>query len=598
MSKKDSSQIEKMAISKLEASLLKSDVIDTYISKNDKTPSFDGYLLAYKGKKTKDNLIGRINVQVKGTETWVTDNTTKYQVEISDLNNYRNDNGCVFFLVSLDFDNDNCKIFYNCLQILDLNRILEKANGQKTIAIELDEFPKDDPIEIANILVNFVNDSLKQRSFINNTPTLEDLRSRGTEINQLIMGGTIQGMPANDFDLYITTHPVYVYAKLEKLNVEIPVDKVLNSVIKKTVNGNVSVNGKTYYDSYDIVTEAGVRKYHVGKSLVFDIRDNFTKINVKICPKGYLSDYIRDTEFLIDFICSKNISFNGGKIQLSTVDNAELSKYQARLQYYRDINIMLCKLGVTEELDCSKVDENDNKSIRNFVNTLLYNSSISFPQFHDDSMYGLFSIANLKIMISINRRKDGYYDISSFFDDHPIVMFSDDDCDRKNPIPASQYLLLSEEALSEASNLDCEKIYKDIIEKGTNLNYVARVQLFMLQVLNAYDRNIKHQDELLLLAQRLCSWISPVYSEGDLQTLNHLQIIKRIREFNKDEISTLNRIIETNSEDIIKCGAYILLDDYHNAQKCLEKLSEKEQEEFKKFPIYYFVKSHNQPPKS
>ena len=68
--------------------------------------------------------------------------------------------------------------------------------------------------------------------------------------------------------------------------------------------------------------------------------------------------------------------------------------------------------------------------------------------------------------------------------------------------------------------------------------------------------------------------------------------------FNKDEISTLNRIIETNSEDIIKCGAYILLDDYHNAQKCLEKLSEKEQEEFKKFPIYYFVKSHNQPPKS
>ncbi len=594
MSKKDSGQKEKMAINKLEEALLRCDAIEPYLSQNDKTPSFDGYLFVYKGKKTKDNLLGRINVQVKGTETKIVEQSYKYQTEVSDLNNYRNDNGCVFFLVSLDFDNNTCKIFYNCLQILDLNRILEKAKGQKSININLNEFPKDNPVEITNILVNFLNDSLKQRSFINNTPTLEELRSRGTEINKLIMGGTVQGIPVYDIDLYITTHPAYVYAQLEKANIDMPIDKVNIPIIRKTINGKVSVNDRKYYDSYEIITEAGARKYHVGKSLIFDMGSDFTKINVKMSPKGYLSDFIRDTEFFIDVISSRSISFNGGNMQLGAFDDIDLTKYQAKLDYYKDVNSMLCRLGVTEELDCSMLNENDNNNIRNFVNTLLYNSSISFPKMSEDSMYGLFLIANLKIMIWIKRRPDGYFDLTSFFDDHQTVMFMEDDLDKKNPIPASHYFLLSEDALSEASNLDCEKIYEDIIEKGTSPEYVARVQLFMLHVLNAYDLNINHQDELILLAQRLCAWISSFYEDDYLQTLNHLQILKRMRDLNSDEISMLKHIIETANEPVIKCGTYILLDDYTNAQKCFESLGQKEQEVFKQYPIYHFVKLHDQ----
>ncbi len=594
MSKKDSGQTEKMAINKLGEALLRCDAIEPYLSQNDKTPSFDGYLFVYQGKKKKDNLLGRINIQVKGTETKYSNQSCKYQVQVSDLKNYRNDNGCVFFLVSLDFDNNTCKIFYNCLQILDLNRILEKAKGQNSISINLNEFPKENPVEITNILVNFLKDSLKQRSFINNTPTLEELRSQGTEINKLIMGGTVQGIPVYDIDRYITTHPAYVYAQLEKSNIEMPVDKIDSPVIHRTVYGKVSVNDRYYYDSYEIITEAGVRKIYVGKSLVFDMGKDSTKISVRMSPKGCLSDFIRDTEFFIDVISSRSITFNGGKMQLGEFDDVDLTKNQAKLDYYNDINTMLCRLGVTEDLDCSKLNANDNNNIRNFVNTLLYNSKISFPQMSEDSMYGLFLIANLRIMIWINRRLDGCFDLSSFFDDHQTVMFMEDDIDKKNPIPASHYLLLSEEALSEASNLDCEKIYEDIIQKGTSPEYVARVQLFMLHVLNAYDLNIKHQDELISLAQRLCAWISSFYEDDYLQTLNHLQIVKRMRDLNSEETSTLKHIVEKTNEPVIKCGTYILLDDYANAQKCFESLGEKEQEVFTQYPIYHFVKLHDQ----
>jgi len=593
MPNKDANQIEKMAIAKLKQILLMCDSIDPYIYENDKTPSFDGQLFVYSGAKSKKNLVGTIDVQIKGTETVIREKTYKYQVEIADLINFRNDDGCVFFLVSVDFEQNDCKVYYEALQVLDLNRIIDKAKDQKTFGIELKEFPQNDPIEITNICINFLKDSKKQRSFIDNTPTLEELLSGGAPIDELVMSGTVQGVPTYDIDRYITTHSVYLYAKIKNLNVEIPVEKITNSVIKRSVTGSVKVKNRKYYDSYSVITEGGIRKYVVGKSLVLKTDKDFSRIDVNMCPKGNISDYIRDTEFFVDMIRSRTITLNGASVDLGAFDK-DPAIFHAKLDYYKDVDSMLKKMGVTEDLDCSKVNDNDNNNIRNLVNSVLYGNRISFKDVDDSFAYGLFKIANLKIMIWIKRREDGSYDVSNFFDNHSIVYFKEEDVDKKNPIPVSQFLLLTEESLSESSNLDCKRIYQDIIEKGTDLDYVNMIQVFMLSVLNAYDLNIKHQDELLSLAQMLCAWISNIYTDDDLQSLNRLQIVKRSRDLNDAELLELNHIVDTTDESSVRCGAYILLDDYINAQRSFEELNEKQQEEFVTYPIYHFVLKNQQ----
>ena len=116
----------------------------------------------------------------------------------------------------------------------------------------------------------------------------------------------------------------------------------------------------------------------------------------------------------------------------------------------------------------------------------------------------------------------------------------------------------------------------------------------MLTVLNAYDLNVKHQKALLTLAQLLCDWTSTIYTEDKIQSLNLLQIIKRKRTFTTDELTELNHIVETSEDISIKCGGYILLDEYTKVLNCLEELDEKERSEFEKYPIYHFVKIYQQ----
>ena len=62
-------RIEEAATTALKAALLRCPILDSYIDSNDKTPSWDGTVFVYKSEETrKDNLAGRVPIQIKGTE--------------------------------------------------------------------------------------------------------------------------------------------------------------------------------------------------------------------------------------------------------------------------------------------------------------------------------------------------------------------------------------------------------------------------------------------------------------------------------------------------------------------------------------------------
>ena len=75
----------------------------------------------------------------------------------------------------------------------------------------------------------------------------------------------------------------------------------------------------------------------------------------------------------------------------------------------------------------------------------------------------------------------------------------------------------------------------------------------------------------------------------DVRLLNTLQIEKRQRALNIEEVKELFRIIENpkTCEDIL-VGSYLLLDQQAAAHLHFEKLDKQLQEEFKKYPIYHF----------
>ena len=117
-------RIEESATTALKAALLRCPILDSYIDSNDKTPSWDGTVFVYKSEKTKkENLAGRVPIQIKGTEKVIVSDTATFSCSVADLNNYYKDGGCVFFLISVDLSSGNSRIFYKTLLVVDLDKI-------------------------------------------------------------------------------------------------------------------------------------------------------------------------------------------------------------------------------------------------------------------------------------------------------------------------------------------------------------------------------------------------------------------------------------------------------------------------------------------
>lgn len=104
-------RIEESATTALKAALLRCPILESYIDSNDKTPSWDGTVFVYKSEKTKkEDLAGRVPIQIKGTEKVIVSDTATFSCSIADLNNYYKDGGCIFFLISVDLSSGNSRM--------------------------------------------------------------------------------------------------------------------------------------------------------------------------------------------------------------------------------------------------------------------------------------------------------------------------------------------------------------------------------------------------------------------------------------------------------------------------------------------------------
>ena len=594
MATSNKKRVEETATTALKAVLLRCPILDSYIDSNDKTPSWDGSVFVYKNKtQKKADLLGRAPIQVKGTEKIIISDTASFSCQVSDLNNYYRDGGCVFFLISVDTATGIANIFYSSLQVFDLKKILDSAGQQKTITVKLTKFPQEDPNEMASIFMSFVENSRKQTSFIGkDIMSLEQIEKSGVGIKSFTFNTSGIGLNLDNIGPFISTHDFYLYAKLNGLDIDIPIEKISNAIVSKPVFGKVMVKETEYFPSYKVIYEKGEAILRVGKgiSIILDQPNCMITVNYKLT--GTLSDFIRDASCFIDMIENREITLNGARLSFNETNIVDLSKYKDSLQYYKDVKKMLDLLGVKEELQCESLSEKDETNIRNFVNAVLYNRRIGFPNAKDETIYGPINIANLSIWIWATRQEDGYYRIESFFDPHNVVLFEKDDTTQSNPVPASQYLMLNKDAFVHTSNMDYDAVKNDLVSMNHQPLLIEFATLMMLNILRGYDEQSEKDERLLELAYTICNWLSLDNQtvEHSILRLNELQIEKRRRVFATQEIIELGKLTDAEYPAAIRCGAFLLLGDSAEAQKCFDELPQEAQEEFITFPICHFGK--------
>lgn len=586
-------RIEESATTALKAALLRCPILESYIDSNDKTPSWDGTVFVYKSEKTKkDNLAGRVPIQIKGTEKVIVSDTAAFSCSVADLRNYYKDGGCVFFLISVDLSSGNSRIFYKTLLVIDLDKIIKGAGNQKTITIHLNRFPTE-ANEISSMFMQFTDNVHKQMGFIGkDIPTFESLEANGAEITSLTFTASGIGLTWDEVPKFLSTHDFYLYAKVKGLDVDVPIDKVTEAIVSKPVDGEVRVKERCFFPAYRVVYENGKRHIRIGKGISISIREEDNRITVHTDRPDTLSDFIIEAEFFLEMVEQGELTLNGVTFPLNGASLSDLQERKRALEYWKDVKKMLDYLGVTEELRLNDLSENDVKNLKNFTGAVLYNRKIGFPNMEQNQFYGAFKIANLVIWIWANRQSDGMYSIDSFFKLHQIALFTEDDVDLKNPIQTSQFVLFDKKGLIHISNMDYERVYLDISQTPPSLEYCAKVNFLVLDMIGAYDEQTKHDVRLLDLAEKICDWLRSIEAmiDPEILLLNKLQITKRRRTLSMSEIVDLAKLTESKYPPATRCGAYMLMDADKEAQKCFDELPPIAQEEFLKYPICHFGK--------
>lgn len=590
--------VEMQGVNYVKLAISKTDYLIPNIKENDREPSWDGDIEVYRkagNMHAKADLILKVPIQVKGhQENNLSKKTISYAVEYVDLEKYLDIGGTVFFVVYVDEEGENNRIYYTEFLPYGLKKLLKRRNGRKTKNISMKLLPtkKDD---ISDVFLALARNMKMQRPAIYSEDIkLEDLIKEGITPELSFGFSCVPKEDITPFDLMLKGN-VYLYAKLPH-GIQLPVEHIETiEMTATTIDLPVTVNGKLFYDSYNVVFKKDVIELHFGKSTkhIIDRSDN-TKQKFNFTLSGNLSERIRDEEFIIEALTAEQFEVDSTVCPLNEATPEEIATFdlpnrREHLSWLKTVKDLLDALDVNIELDCSTLTDNDEKNIQLLKTAVLDGQKVPLKKGTENS-FGFFSVGNIKILVNIFQIEDNEYYIYNY-NDAPIELKTKGDDGQY--YPSSYHVWLKKDTVLKSDNLNYDKIFEQIKSVPISGPYSTQIIMFLLELLDSYDDCREKRGEILELAIKLAKWLLEVdlATPRSLLLINYYQALKRKRTLNEDEIKELLQIIENNSEsEEIYAGAYLLLDNLDAAKIHFYNMNDEQQGVFSNYPIFHFWK--------
>ena len=119
----------------------------------------------------------------------------------------------------------------------------------------------------------------------------------------------------------------------------------------------------------------------------------------------------------------------------------------------------------------------------------------------------------------------------------------------------------------------------------------------MLKLLSAYDKSDDARADLLQCAYSLASWLVELdIPEEDLsitvRKINLWQTLKRMGKLTEDDqIEIFQFADDTSQEEVVRVGAYMILDNMIAAKAHFSKIPEEQKSLLRDYPIFRYWKT-------
>lgn len=575
--------IEKLAVNKLEDLISQTELLDPSINRDDKEPSWDGFIYAYRNKyKRKSEMFGRAPIQIKGTtiDPRKEDKIT-YQVSYTDANNYRKDGGAIYFVVYIDPDDgNNREVFYATLLPYKLNGLLKKHEGKDTFALHLEEFPSKSK-DMEDLVINFVENCQRQSSPTRKNWTLEELTESFNLKQPQIKYHFTDVYKYQDPMEYLFNHFTEMYVPVGITQQEYPIGSAKLEMIQTKMDVPVSVNGKQYFSDYMVGRRQEGYSISIGGDLLLMItHDDTTTFKFKI--SGDLPTQIWQAEFLINLFETGAIEFGDTSFRvdvdsLSSEDRAHFDELKEKYEWNKDLQRTLEILGVREALSFDNWKKVDAFYADQLIKGILYHEPVKLPE--ELNVLSLVKIGNVNVGILCERLETGMCRIENMFSKELNIFLMLD----KVHAPTSQFVVMKKDNIIQMSNIDYDVIVGSI-KKFHNPEHYTITNRFALEMLSAYDET--GDKELLKAIIKITKWLHMENPDEYYHLLNWYQAVYRKSKTDKRiDSRRLQYIMDHSEDDSIKVGAAIVAGEHEKARELLAAMPEDERDEFLKFPI-------------
>ena len=603
MPRMSKNKVEKAARSAVEACFRDCEMIDTEIATNDKTMAWDGCIYLFgNSKHVKDNLFGKIPVQVKGLSVSTKHpDRINYSIQKSDLKAFK-DEGIAFFVVYLNNTTHEETVYYTLLAPIEIKNILETISEQCSKSVPFQILKNLNPKELDISFREFYNDCKRQKSVVDQ-PVLsfEDLKDLGNP--KLTVYGFTSSELTN-IPRALAKKDAFVYANIEKgtINYLYPVGTSRCAIaVTQECKRPVCIGGKKYYDSYSLTNKREGDVVAIGKCLFITMLDNDVQnLHVKAdfdVTKYNLSEAINALGFLLALSSNKHLTI--GRCDLNMEQEKGSGAYMlAGLSDLQGLYTRLVKLKkamdvlhVKDDLDLKLLKKDSDRLIDVLIAAFVEHKDVIEKQ--DVGFITEIGLSNINILVLAAKTGKNTYHLYDFFNCPFDLHGSYGD---EKAFPITPYAILDKEKILKYSNIDYSKIlpsFKAIMNNNPKCFHIANT--LGLYLLLAYDEQTIKKELLLNTARELFDWLSEVENDelSKLSSrLNILQIEKRLGLLSNSEKEELYEIAENNESDDVRFAAYLLLDEQEHAIRFFNKLDIDVQSFYRTLPIFHFVNNN------
>ncbi|MBQ6155616.1 MAG: hypothetical protein IJK22_03345 [Bacteroidales bacterium] len=597
----DTKAIEEKALNHLKRFIEDSKSISQFLTDNDKEPCWDGHLYLYSGGiRDKNHLLGRVPVQVKGTEVeeFKTKNW-KFKIEKDDIKAYLHEP--TFFIVcQIKKDSKEKKLFFREMMPEFVNKLLkdmEKQRSKMTLFYPLTE----DLTEFEDQLKVFFRNSKKMVSFATaKTLSMADAMKRGIRNFTFIAPGRFTGM---ELLKYLSTHETYFYAKVDKdLDIEMPLsDGPARLAFKRDDDGDVKVDNRVFFKGYTSEIENGHFVVSIANIITIDIPMDATDevgSTVKMTVKNqFLKDAINVAEFVVALNDVGVLTI--GSVDLNLVLNEKdfVNDLRLRLACWKDLDAVLNKLHVTKPFDLTKIKKNQDRLIDLLIDTIGKGHTVILPK--QQTTILTIEISNITLLLYCTVGKDNVCLLGDFFDKTVNIAYPVNEKETVNVSPFSY--LQNEHFWEKIDNIDYDSIVESAQKAAKAHDFCFQMSNYdVLSMISASDAvekfDVERSKKLLYEALKLDEWLinnDPYPDLNMVHVINKMQIVKRQRELSIEESQQLEKILEMDKLEVpIKVAVNLLLGNTKEVDELFATLPDEEKKAMRAFPIWKFYKQN------